>query len=127
MSKTFVIFKKLMYQCKAKGENNNASGLVRWVKFAAFALKVWRTWALLNFALIFANFSNEILFNKIKWITKKHLPPVFQPYVFPVYLRNRLNYKKIIYIFLYQFLKSSQLKQEFSQSDDTISWYWQKR
>ena len=54
-------------------------------------------------------------------ITKKHVPPVSQPYVFPVYLRNRLSYKKSIYSFLYQFLKSSQLEQKFFKSDDTIS------
>ena len=62
----------------------------------------------------------------LQWITKKHVPPVFQPCVFPVYLRNRLRYNKSIYIFLYQFLKSSQLEQVFFKSDDTISWYWQK-
>ena len=28
---------------------------------------------------------------------------------------------------IYQFLNSSQLKQEFFKFDDTISWYWQKR
>ena len=57
----------------------------------------------------------------IQSITKKHVPPVFQPYVFPVYLRNRFSYKKSIYIFVYQFLKSSQLEQKFFKSDDTIS------
>ena len=59
--------------------------------------------------------------NEIQSITKKHVSPVFQPYVFPVYLRNRLSYKKSIYSFLYQFLKSSQLEQKFFKSDDTIS------
>ena len=54
-------------------------------------------------------------------ITKKPVPLDFQPYVFPVYLRNRLTYKKSIYIFLYQFLKSSPLEQEFSKFDDKIS------
>ena len=58
---------------------------------------------------------------KLQSITKKHVSPVFQPYVFPEYLRNRLSYKKSIYIFLYQFLKSSPLKDELFKSDDTIS------
>ena len=31
----------------------------------------------------------------LQWITKKHIPPVFQHFVFLVYLRNRLSYKKI--------------------------------
>ena len=60
---------------------------------------------------------HEYGFNQnLQSITKKHVP-----YVFPVYLRNRLSYKKSIYIFLYQFLKSSQLEQKFFKSDDTIS------
>ena len=67
------------------------------------------------------NFENRTIFERVQSITKKHEPPVFQPYVFPVYLRNRLTYKKSIYIFLYQFLKSSPLEQEFSKFDDTIS------
>ena len=54
---------------------------------------------------------------------KKHIPPVFQPFVFPIYLRNRLSYKKSIYIFLYYFLKSFQLEKEFFKSDDKFSWY----
>ena len=58
---------------------------------------------------------------QVQSITKKHVPPVFQPYVFPVYLRNRLSYKESIYIFLYQFLKSFQLEQKFFKSYDTIS------
>ena len=33
-------------------------------------------------------------------ITKKHVPPAFQPYVFPVYLRNRLSYKNILHHFI---------------------------
>ena len=57
---------------------------------------------------------------------KKNVPPVVQPYVFSVYLQNRLSCKKSIFIFLYQFLKSSQLQQEFFKSDDKFSWYWQK-
>ena len=53
-------------------------------------------------------------------VTKKHVPPVFQLYVIPGYLLNRLSYKKDIYIFLYQFLKSFQLELEFFKSDDKI-------
>ena len=41
---------------------------------------------------------------------KTHPLPVFQPFVFPVYLRNRLSYKKSVYIFLHPFLKSFQLE-----------------
>ena len=32
---------------------------------------------------------------QVQWITIKHVPPVFQPSIFPAYLRNRLSYKKI--------------------------------
>ena len=42
---------------------------------------------------------------------KKTHPPVFQPFVFPVYLRNRLRYNKSVCIFLHPFLKSFQLEQ----------------
>ena len=38
--------------------------------------------------------------NEIQSITKKHVSPVFQPYVFPVYLRNRLSFK-ILFTFFY--------------------------
>ena len=59
----------------------------------------------------------------IQSITKKHIPPVFQPFVFPVYLRNRLSYEKYFSIFVHPFLKSFQLEQEFLKSGDKISWY----
>ena len=45
-------------------------------------------------------------------------PPVFQPLVFPIYLRNRLSYKKIYFIFLHPFLKSFQLEQKKIKSGD---------
>ena len=52
---------------------------------------------------------------------KKHIPLVFQPFFFPVYLRNRLSYKKSVFIFLYPFLNSFQLEQEFFKSGYKIS------
>ena len=56
---------------------------------------------------------------------KKTHPPVFQHFVFLVNLRNRLSYKKYIYIFLHLFLKRFQLKQEFFPY---ISWtIWAKK
>ena len=58
---------------------------------------------------------------------KKMHPPRFQPFVFPVYLRNRLRYNKSVYIFLHPFLKIFQLEQEFIKSGYKISWYLQKR
>ena len=51
---------------------------------------------------------------------KKTHPPLFQPF-FPVYLRNHLSYKSYIYIFLYSFVKSFQLEQEFFKSGYEIS------
>ena len=63
----------------------------------------------------------------VQLITKKHIPPVFQPFVFPVYLRNHLRYNKSVYIFLHPFLESFQLEQEFFKYGDKISWYLQKR
>ena len=43
--------------------------------------------------------------SKLQSITKKHISPVFQPFSFSVYLRNRLSYKTSAYIFLHPFLK----------------------
>ena len=63
----------------------------------------------------------------IQSITKKHIPPVFQPFVFHVHLPNCLRYNKSIYIFLRPFLKSFQFEQEFFTFGDEISWYMQKR
>ena len=63
----------------------------------------------------------------IESITKKHIPSVFQLFVFPVYLQNRLSYKTSVYIFLHHFLKSFQLEQTFFKSGDKISWFVQKR
>ena len=51
---------------------------------------------------------------EVQSIRKKHIPPVFQHFVFPVYLRNRSSYKKSVFIFLHPFLKRFQLEQEFS-------------
>ena len=61
------------------------------------------------------------MFVKVQSITKKHIPPVFQRFVFHVYLRNRLRYNKSIFIFLHPFLKSFQLEQEFIKSGNKIS------
>ena len=52
---------------------------------------------------------------------KKTHPPVFQPFVFPVYLRNHMRYNKSVNIFLHPFLKSFQLEQEFFKSGDKKS------
>ena len=57
----------------------------------------------------------------VQSITKKHIPPFFQPFVFHVYLRNRLRYNKFVYIFLHPFLKSFQLEQEFFTFGDIFS------
>ena len=46
----------------------------------------------------------------IQSITKKHIPPVLQHFVYSVYHLNRLSYKKSVIIFLHPFLKSFQLK-----------------
>ena len=50
-------------------------------------------------------FSLNLIKYDVQSITKKHVPPVFQPYVFPVYLWNRLSYKKSIYIFFISVFK----------------------
>ena len=47
---------------------------------------------------------------KVQWITKKHIPLVFQPFVYLVYLRTRLSYKKSNCIFLHPFLKRFQME-----------------
>ena len=39
---------------------------------------------------------------------QKHIPPVFRPFVFPVYLRYRLSYKKI-YLHLFTSLSEELL------------------
>ena len=62
-----------------------------------------------------------VTFQVITVDNKKTNPPVFQPFVFPVYLLNRLSYKKHVYIFLHPFLKSFQLEQEFFKSCYKIS------
>ena len=64
---------------------------------------------------------------KVQWITKKHIPLVFQPFVYLVYLRNHLSYKISTCVFLHPFLKHFQMEQEFFTSGDKISWYMQKR
>ena len=44
----------------------------------------------------------------------------FQPFFFPVYLWNRLSYKKYVNIFLHPLLESFQLEQEFFKSGDKL-------
>ena len=53
---------------------------------------------------------------------KTHLAD-FEICVFRVYLRNQLSYKKVIYIYLYPFLMTFQMKEYFFKSGHKISWY----
>ena len=62
--------------------------------------------------------SRQLYVAKATVDNKKTHPPVFQPFVFPVYLRNRLTYNKSVYIFLHHFLKSFQLEQEFKLREE---------
>ena len=117
-------FKWLSDQLKSRSKDSFRSRKVfyfwiLWTSSFGFHFRLNRTF-LEDVSWIHTLLTHFILMIKLQWITKK-------PCVFPVYLQNRLSYKKSISIYLYKFLKSSQLKKEFFKSDDKISWYWRKR
>ena len=73
---------------------------------------VLMTYVMYNFDLGYVQVRSDIYSRSQHYTVnnKKTHPPVFQHFVFLVYLQNRLSYKKSTYVFLHPFLKRFQLE-----------------
>ena len=93
--------KRLHKNCWISAYSNHINQSIR----INFCINVYIYWQLTRpfcrLCFTFSAFNLKVFIHFRSTVdNKKNIPPVFQPFVFPVYLRNQLSYKKIcLYLF----------------------------